>query len=101
MTRAAGHGLYFYSDSDRVCAENRMEIDFLICKPSLTRKHNIVPIEVKSGRDYETVSLGKFRRKFADQTHLPVVLHVKNLKTSDGIVYLPIYMTPLLLTRPL
>ena len=101
MIRAAGHGLYFYSNSDRVCAENRMEVDFLLCKPSLTRKHNIVPVEVKSGRDYETVSLGKFRRKFADQVHVPVVLHVKNLKTSDGIVYLPLYMTPLLLSRPL
>ena len=75
--------------------------NLLLCKPSLTRMHNIVPVEVKSGRDYEAVSLGKFRRKFADQVHVPVVLHVKNLKTSDGIVYLPLYMAPLLLSRPL
>ncbi len=101
MFRAAGHGLFFYSASDRACAANRMEIDFLLCKPTLTRQHNIIPVEVKSGRDYETVSLGKFRKKFHDQTQTAVVLHVKNLKVENGIVYLPLYMAPLLVTRPL
>lgn len=101
MIRASGHGLYFYSDSDRKCSDNRMEIDFLLCKPNLTRKHNIIPVEVKSGRDYETVSLGKFKRKFANQLNVCVVLHVKNLKEENDIVYLPLYMTPLLLSRPM
>jgi len=96
MIRAAGRGLYFYANADRTNTENRMEIDFLVCKQNLTRKHNIIPIEVKSSRAYETVSLGKFRRKFADQLHEPVVLHVKDLAIADGILYLPLYMTPLL-----
>ena len=96
MIRASGRGLYFYSNADRANAENRMEIDFLICKPNLTRMHNIIPIEVKSSRAYEFVSLGKFRRKFSDQLHEPVVLHPKDLKIDDGIVYLPLYMAGLL-----
>ena len=101
MFRAEGHGLFFYSNSDRVCSANRMEIDFLLCRPSLARQHNIIPVEVKSGRDYEAVSLGKFRRKFQDQTQAAVVLHVKNLKVENGITYLPLYMAPLLVSRPL
>ena len=97
MIRASGRGLYFYSNADRTSAGNRMEIDFLICKPNLTRMHNIIPIEVKSSRAYEFVSLGKFRRKFSDQLHEPVVLHPKDLKVDDGIVYLPLYMAGLLM----
>ena len=97
MIRASGRSLYFYSNADRTSAGNRMEIDFLICKPDLTRMHNIIPIEVKSSRAYEFVSLGKFRRKFPDQLHEPVVLHPKDLKVDDGIVYLPLYMAGLLM----
>ena len=96
MIRASGRGLYFYSNADRTNAESRMEVDFLVCKPNLTRMHNIIPIEVKSSRAYEFVSLGKFRRKFPDQLHEPVVLHPKDLKVDDGIVYLPLYMAGLL-----
>ena len=66
----------------------------------LTQRHNVIPIEVKSNREYSAVSLGKFRRKFADALHTPVVLHPKDLKTEDGIRYLPIYMTPLLAEIP-
>lgn len=97
MIRASGRGLYFYSNADRTRAENRMEIDFLICKSNLTRMHNIIPIEVKSSRAYEFVSLGKFRRKFSDQLHESVVLHPKDMKVDDGIVYLPLYMAGLLM----
>ena len=97
MIRASGRGLYFYSNADRTSAENRMEIDFLICKPNLTRMHNIIPIEVKSSRAYEFVSLGKFCRKFPDQLHEPVVLHPKDLKVEEGVVYLPLYMAGLLM----
>lgn len=101
MFRAAGHGLFFYSNSDRTCSANRMEIDFLLCRQSLARMHNIIPVEVKSGRDYETVSLGKFRNKFRDQTQAAAVLHVKNIRFENGITYLPLYMAPLLVSRPL
>ena len=100
LIRASGRGLYFYSNVDRTNAENRMEIDFLICKPNLTRMHNIIPIEVKSSRAYEFVSLGKFRRKFSDQLYEAVVLHPKDLKVECGIVYLPLYMAELLAAPP-
>ena len=75
---------------------SRMEIDFLLLKPTLTRRHDIVPVEVKSIKDCTTTSLDKFREKFAEQLHEPVVLHPKDVKTDKGVLYLPLYMAQLL-----
>lgn len=93
MLVAAGHRLYFFSKSSRENAADRMEIDFLIAKNRLTNKHNISPIEVKSGERYTLSSINKFRDKYAEYTAVPYVLHTKDFKEEDGIVYLPIYMT--------
>jgi hypothetical protein len=38
----------------------------------------------------------KVKTKYAGQTHVPYVLHTRDLKEEDGIVFLPLYMTPLL-----
>ncbi len=96
MLRAAGHKLYFFSNSSRTSVEDRMEIDFLIAKPVTTSRHNISPIEVKSGQRYTLNSLRKCIAKYGSQLSMPYVLHDKDMKIEDGIVYLPIYMTPLL-----
>ncbi|NLT47509.1 MAG: ATP-binding protein [Clostridiales bacterium] len=96
MLVASGHKLYFYSNSSRKDSMSRMEIDFLISKNKVSRKHNISPIEVKSGKNYTLSSIRKFGAKFGDQLHIPYVLHTSDLKEEDGIVYLPIYMTLLL-----
>ena len=96
MLRAAGHKLYFFSSSSRTSADDRMEIDFLIAKPVTTSRHNISPIEVKSGQRYTLNSLRKCIAKYGSQLSTPYVLHDKDVKTEDGIVYLPLYMTPLL-----
>ena len=95
MLTASGHKLYFYSKASSEAA-SRMEIDFLIAKSKITSKHNISPIEVKSGDRYTLTSLRKFRTKYGEQTNIPYVLHTKDFKEEDGIVYLPLYMTPLL-----
>ena len=73
-----------------------MEIDFLIAKSKISSRHNISPIEVKSGKNYTLTSLKKFRNKYAEQMDTPYVLHTGDLKEADGITYLPLYMTPLL-----
>ena len=93
MLTAAGHKLYFFSKSSRENAADRMEIDFLIAKSKVTNKHNISPIEVKSGDRYALSSINKFRTKYAEYTNVPYVLHTKDFKEEDGIVYLPVYMT--------
>ena len=96
MLRAAGHKLYFFSNSSRTSADDRMEIDFLIAKPVTTSRHNISPIEVKSGQRYTLNSLRKCIAKYGSQLSTPYVLHDKDMKIENGIVYLPLYMTPLL-----
>ncbi len=96
MLRASGHKLYFFSNSSRTSVEDRMEIDFLIAKPVTTSRHNISPVEVKSGQRYTLNSLRKCIAKYGSQLSTPYVLHDKDMKIEDGIVYLPLYMTPLL-----
>ena len=53
MIRDAGHTPYFYAKSDRHDAQNRMEIDFLVDRPTLARRHNVSPVEVKSGHNIQ------------------------------------------------
>ena len=96
MLVASGHKLYFYSNPSREDTSSRMEIDFLIAKSKISSRHNISPIEVKSGKNYTLSSLNKFITKYKEQLHTPYVLHTGDLKEEDGIVYLPIYMTSLL-----
>ena len=95
MLCAKGHKLFFYSSSSAV-AEDRMEIDFLIQKEKVTSRHNISAIEVKSGNNYTLSSLRKCLKKFGESMSTPYVIHSKDVRTDDGIVYIPLYMTPLL-----
>lgn len=96
MLVASGHKLYFYSNPSRDDASSRMKIDFLIAKSKISSRHNISPIEVKSSKYYTLSSLRKFRAKYAQQLHTPYVLHTGDVQQEDGIVYLPLYMAPLL-----
>lgn len=96
MLRCAGHKLYFFAQSDNDDASNRMEIDFLISKSRITSRHNITPIEVKSSARYTLSSIRKCVDKFGTYLSTPIVLHDKDLSESDGILYLPLYMTSLL-----
>lgn len=96
MLTASGHKLYFYSNPSRDDASLRMEIDFLTAKSKISNRHNISPIEVKSSKNYTLTSLRKFKEKYKDQLHIPYVLHPNDLKEENGILFLPLYMTPLI-----
>lgn len=96
MLTASGHKLYFYSNPSRDDASLRMEIDFLTAKSKISNRHNISPIEVKSSKNYTLTSLRKFKEKYKEQLHIPYVLHPNDLKEEDGILFLPLYMTPLI-----
>lgn len=96
MLKASSKELFFYSNYDKEQADNRMEIDFLIQKPEVTSRHNISPIEVKSGSNYTLSSIKKCINSYGQYLSTPYVLHSKDVDSKDGIVYLPLYMTPLL-----
>lgn len=92
MLRLSGHELYFFSSYSKTDSEETMEIDFLVRKPTISSRHNISPIEVKSSKNYTLSSLKKFRNKYAQQLSTPYVLHSSDVKVEDGVVYLPLYM---------
>ena len=96
MLRSAGHKLYFFSKYSKDDAKERMELDFLIAKDTITSKHNISPIEVKSTNRYTLTSLKKCIAKYDSYLVTPYVLHTADLKVEEGITYLPLYMTGLL-----
>lgn len=96
MLKAAGHELFFFSKNSASNAQDKMEIDFLISKPVITNRHNISPIEVKSGNNYTITSLQKLRAKFAPMLAESYVLHPADVEVKDGITYLPLYMAGLL-----
>lgn len=92
MLRCAGHELYFFSSYSKENSENTMEIDFLIRKPTVSNRHNISPVEVKTGKNYTLSSLNKFRAKYSQQLSTSYVLHSADLAVANGITYLPLYM---------
>lgn len=90
MITANNKRLYFYSRTDRSNASNTMEIDFMI-----NDRHNpqkISLIEVKSGKNYTTSSLKKMKAKFGNKLGQSYLLHTKDLRVEDDVVYLPVYM---------
>ena len=95
---ASDHKLYYYSSRSREDKNARMEIDFLIAKDKISNRHNISPIEVKSGKNYTLSSITKFQNKYKEQTHVSYIIHTGDYKnTADGkVVFMPVYMTPLL-----
>ena len=96
MLRTAGHKLFFYSNSSMTDKDSRMEIDFLIAKSKITTRHNISPIEVKSSARYTLTSLRKCIAKYGSYLSTAYVIHPADLKEEDNIIYLPLYMCPLL-----
>ena len=96
MLSASGHKLYFYSNPSRNDKASRMEIDFLLTKRKVTSRHNVSPIEVKSGKRYTYSSLNKFSAKYHEQLNTPYILHTADYAEKNGIVYLPVYMAWLL-----
>ena len=96
MIVASGKKLYFYFNYDKENSKNNMEIDFLIAKNKITSRHNISPIEVKSGKNYTYSSLNKFKAKYKEYLFTNYILHIDDLKEEEGILFLPLYMTCLL-----
>lgn len=92
MLRSSGHELYFFSKYSKENSEDTMEVDFLVRKATVSSRHNIIPIEVKSSTKYTLTSLGKFRKKYGMQLASPVVLHSSDVMEKDDVRYLPLYM---------
>ena len=88
--RSNGHKILFYVEyNDK--GKPVMEIDFLIRKAK-----KVVPVEVKSGREFAAKSLRNFKTKFSNKVGLQYVLYDGDVKRDEEIIYLPYYMAAIL-----
>lgn len=92
MLVANGHKLYFYTHYNEEKHRNDIEIDFLLSNNSKL-KYKLYPIEVKSGKNYTTNSLKRFKEKYADRIGECYVIHPRNLSVKEDILCIPPYMT--------
>ena len=95
MLTAQGHKLYFYAHYDSVRRRNDIEVDFLLTRfeESQPFKPKIVPLEVKSSKNYTTKSLDLFRQKFKKRIGECFIIHPRNLQNKNGVWCIPPYMT--------
>ncbi len=92
MLVANGHKLYFYTNFNEDKHRNDIEIDFIITESNSVNS-KIIPIEVKPSKNYSTISLHRFIEKYKTRIKCSYVIHPKNLKIEEGILYIPPYMT--------
>lgn len=92
MLNANGHKLYFYTHYSEEKHRNDIEIDFLLSNNSKL-KYKLYPIEVKSGKNYSTSSLLKFKEKYKNRIGECYIIHPRNLSFKDDILCIPPYMT--------
>ena len=92
MLTANGHKLYFYTHFSKEKHRNDIEVDFIISTGSRVN-NKIIPIEVKSSKNYTASSLIKFKEKFHERIAGSYIIHPKNLSIrDDGIICIPAYM---------
>ena len=90
MLRANGYSLYFHEFYYRedAAVEKKYEIDFLI-----VHKRKICPIEVKSSGYKRHKSFDNFGKKYPIKLEDRYIIYGKDLCFSEGVTYLPFYMT--------
>ena len=93
MLSANCHKLFFYTHFNKEKHRNDLEIDFLLSESSSVDS-KIIPIEVKSSKNYTKSSLDDFIVKYKDKIKSAYIIHPKNLlKKENGIIAIPPYMT--------
>ncbi len=91
MMAAKGKNLYFYTRYNNEKHRNDIEIDFLLSNESKT-KFKIIPVEVKSGKNYSTTSLDEFKKIYGRRISNSFVVHPKTLFESIDVMKIPPYM---------
>ncbi|MGN1406253.1 MAG: DUF4143 domain-containing protein, partial [Erysipelotrichaceae bacterium] len=83
--------LYFYTRYNDEKKRNDIEIDFLISNNSKIN-YKISPIEVKSAKNYSSISLGRFKELFEKKIEMQFIVHPKNFSAEGDIIKMPPYM---------
>lgn len=96
MLHDAGHELFFLSSYSKENSAERMETDFLLSKELSDGRYGFTPVIMKTGRNSARSALRKMRAKYGSLLASEVILHEGDLKSEDGILYLPLYMVPMI-----
>lgn len=91
MITAKGKSLYFYTRYNENKHRNDIEIDFMLSNDSKT-KFKIIPIEVKSGKNYSATSLSEFEKVYKQRISDSFIIHPKAYSISDDSIRIPPYM---------
>jgi predicted AAA+ superfamily ATPase len=62
-------------------------VDFII-----QRVNDIIPIEVKSEGNIESVSLRKYKEQYGDKVKLRIRFSMQNLKFDGGVLNIPLFL---------
>lgn len=84
---AKGFDLFFFARRDQKCAENTMEVDFLV-----RNGIKVCPIEVKSSGYRTHASLDRFVDRYRRHLGPRYVVCSGDYEEREGVVYLPVYM---------
>jgi hypothetical protein len=88
---SSGLGLFFYTHYSAEKHRNDIEVDFLLAS-SGNLLGKIDPVEVKSAKNYKTVSLDKFAERFGARVGRRVIVHPKQLSVEGNLLRVPTYM---------
>ncbi len=91
MIVSTGKKLYYYSHYSLEKHRNDIEIDFLISNDSKTNI-KVYPIEVKSSKNYTTVSYNLFKERFGKRIGDSFIIHPKQLVKDENGLRIPPYM---------
>lgn len=91
MFKSMGKQLFFYTEYNKESHRNTLEIDFLLSNESKTN-FKVIPVEVKSSKNYTTTSLLNFNEKFKSRISESYIIHPKTLQLEGNLVKLPPYM---------
>ena len=91
MLAAKGKKLYFYTRYSKEKHRNDIEIDFLLSNDSKT-KYKLLPVEIKSGKNYTTTSLIKFNEIYKKRIDSNWIIHPKNFSIDENTIKIPPYM---------
>ncbi len=55
-------------------------------------QHKIIPIEVKSSKNYKTMSLERFKALYSRRIAQSFIIHPKNFVYGENLLKIPSYM---------
>lgn len=96
MITSTNKKLYFYSHYDCDIKRNDIEVDFIISNNSKINQ-KVYPIEVKSSKNYTTISYDKFKKRFGKKIGESYIVHPKQFSKDEIGYKVPPYMFPFMI----